>query len=212
MIEQVIESHQRDLGGFSVERVLPQATRRMVGPFVFLDHMGPKVFERGFAKSADVRPHPHIGLSTVTYLFKGEITHRDSVGSEVEIQPGEVNWMTAGRGITHSERFDRLRDGGGTLHGIQAWVALPVEDEETDPRLRPPWARRPADSRRRQAVGAAYRRRGFPRQGRREDPFADVLRALAAEVRRARPAQSRVSRAGGLHRQRRGGVGRPNVP
>ncbi|HEX4739864.1 MAG TPA: pirin family protein [Caulobacteraceae bacterium] len=133
MIEQVIESHQRDLGGFMVERVLPQAPRRTVGPFVFFDHMGPTVFERGFAKSADVRPHPHIGLSTVTYLFEGEITHRDSVGSEIEIQPGEVNWMTAGRGITHSERFDRLRTTGGTVHGIQAWVALPKEDEETDP-------------------------------------------------------------------------------
>jgi redox-sensitive bicupin YhaK (pirin superfamily) len=133
MIEQVIESHQRDLGGFTVERVLPQATRRMVGPFVFLDHMGPKAFERGFPRSTDVRPHPHIGLSTVTYLFEGEITHRDSVGSEIDIHPGEVNWMTAGRGITHSERFDRLRQTGGNLHGVQAWVALPIEDEETDP-------------------------------------------------------------------------------
>jgi redox-sensitive bicupin YhaK (pirin superfamily) len=133
MIEQVIESHERDLGGFTVQRALPQAARRMVGPFVFLDHMGPTAFERGFAKSADVRPHPHIGLSTVTYLFEGEITHRDSVGSEIEIQPGEVNWMTAGRGITHSERFDRLRTTGGNVHGIQAWVALPKEDEETDP-------------------------------------------------------------------------------
>jgi redox-sensitive bicupin YhaK (pirin superfamily) len=104
-----------------------------VGPFVFFDHFGPARFEPGFPRSADVRPHPHIGLSTVTYLFEGEITHRDSVGSDIAISPGEVNWMTAGRGITHSERFETLRAQGGTMHGIQAWVALPEADEETDP-------------------------------------------------------------------------------
>lgn len=133
MIDLVLEAHRRDLGGFEVGRVLPQAARRMVGPFVFLDHMGPVTFQPGFPKTVDVRPHPHIGLSTVTYLFEGEITHRDSVGSDVAIRPGEVNWMTAGRGITHSERFERLRREGGTMHAMQAWVALPVEDEETDP-------------------------------------------------------------------------------
>jgi len=100
---------------------------------VFFDHFGPARFEPGFPRSADVRPHPHIGLSTVTYLFEGEITHRDSVGSDIAISPGEVNWMTAGRGITHSERFETLRVQGGTMHGIQAWVALPEADEETDP-------------------------------------------------------------------------------
>jgi redox-sensitive bicupin YhaK (pirin superfamily) len=95
--------------------------------------MGPIDFAPGFPKSADVRPHPHIGLSTVTYLFDGEITHRDSVGSEIAIVPGEMNWMTAGRGITHSERFDHLRQTGGRMHGIQTWVALPTEQEEIDP-------------------------------------------------------------------------------
>jgi redox-sensitive bicupin YhaK (pirin superfamily) len=133
MIDLVIDARRRDLGGFEVGRVLPYAGHRMVGPFVFFDHMGPIDFASGFPRDVDVRPHPHIGLSTVTYLFEGEITHRDSVGSEIEIVPGEMNWMTAGRGITHSERFDRLRRTGGAMHGIQAWVALPKEDEETDP-------------------------------------------------------------------------------
>ena len=133
MIELVLDSHRRDLGGFEVGRALPQPARRMVGPFVFFDHFGPVRFEAGFPKSADVRPHPHIGLSTVTYLIEGGITHRDSVGSEVEITPGEVNWMTAGRGITHSERFDSLRRTGGSMHGLQTWVALPTEEEETAP-------------------------------------------------------------------------------
>jgi redox-sensitive bicupin YhaK (pirin superfamily) len=133
MIELVIDQRRRDLGGFEVGRVLPFAHRRMVGPFVFFDHMGPVNFPAGIPKSVDVRPHPHIGLSTVTYLFDGEIVHRDSVGSEQAIRPGEVNWMTAGRGITHSERFEKARAEGGNMHGIQAWVALPKELEETDP-------------------------------------------------------------------------------
>jgi redox-sensitive bicupin YhaK (pirin superfamily) len=133
MIELVIEPRRRDLGGFEVARALPYAKRRMVGPFIFLDHMGPVVFPPGIPKSVDVRPHPHIGLSTVTYLFEGEIMHRDSVGSEQAIRPGEVNWMTAGRGITHSERFERGRREGGPLNGMQSWVALPKEHEETEP-------------------------------------------------------------------------------
>src|SRR5665213_3780221 len=133
MIELVIDSRRRDLGGFEVGRVLPFAPHRSVGPFVFFDHFGPMDFAPGFPRGADVRPHPHIGLSTVTYLFEGEITHRDSVGSEVHIVPGEMNWMTAGRGITHSERFEAMRRTGGAMHGIQAWVALPVEAEETAP-------------------------------------------------------------------------------
>jgi hypothetical protein len=133
MIELVIEARSRDLGGFIVGRVLPFAKRRMVGPFVFFDHFGPLFLPRDIPKSVDVRPHPHIGLSTLSYLFEGEIMHRDSVGSEQPIRPGEVNWMTAGRGITHSERFERARAEGGPMHGIQAWVALPVEDEEIEP-------------------------------------------------------------------------------
>jgi redox-sensitive bicupin YhaK (pirin superfamily) len=133
MIDLVIEPRRRSLGGFEVGRALPHAQRRAVGPFVFFDHMGPVDFAPGLPRSVDVRPHPHIGLSTVTYLFDGEIMHRDSLGSEQPIRPGEVNWMTAGRGITHSERFERARAEGGRTHGLQAWVALPAEDEETDP-------------------------------------------------------------------------------
>jgi redox-sensitive bicupin YhaK (pirin superfamily) len=133
MIDLVIDARARDLGGFTVGRVLPFHRRRMVGPFVFFDHIGPVDLTRGLSRSADVRPHPHIGLATVTYLFDGEIMHRDSVGSEQAILPGEVNWMTAGRGITHSERFERARAEGGRMHGIQAWVALPESDEETEP-------------------------------------------------------------------------------
>jgi redox-sensitive bicupin YhaK (pirin superfamily) len=133
MIELVIDSRRRDLGGFEVGRVLPFHAHRMVGPFVFFDHMGPMDFPAGIPRTVDVRPHPHIGLSTVTYLFEVEITHRDSVGSEIAITPGEMNWMTAGRGITHSERFDRIRRTGGPMHGIQTWVGLPTEDEEIEP-------------------------------------------------------------------------------
>ena len=133
MIDLVIRQRRRDLGGFEVGRVLPYAKRRMVGPFIFFDHMGPVDFAPGIPRSVDVRPHPHIGLSTLTYLFEGEIMHRDSVGSEQPIRPGEVNWMTAGRGITHSERFERARREGGALNGIQAWVALPREHEEDAP-------------------------------------------------------------------------------
>ena len=133
MIELVIDQRRKDLGGFEVGRVLPFAQRRMVGPFVFFDHMGPAQIAAGTPRTMDVRPHPHIGLSTVTYLFEGEITHRDSVGVTQAIRPGEVNWMTAGSGITHSERFEELRANGGRMHGIQAWVALPTEFEEVDP-------------------------------------------------------------------------------
>lgn len=133
MIELVIDQRRRSIGSFEVGRVLPFARRRMVGPFVFLDHMGPIDLPAGLPRSADVLPHPHIGLSTVTWLFAGELTHRDSVGSEQVIVPGELNWMVAGRGITHSERLERARAEGGSLHGLQAWVALPEQDEETDP-------------------------------------------------------------------------------
>jgi redox-sensitive bicupin YhaK (pirin superfamily) len=123
MIANIIEQRRKDLGGFEVGRVLPSSARRMVGPFVFFDHVGP----------ADFAPHPHIGLSTITYLFEGEIMHRDSVGSVQPIRAGEVNWMTAGRGITHSERFEKARLVGDRLHGIQTWVALPDSHEEMAP-------------------------------------------------------------------------------
>jgi redox-sensitive bicupin YhaK (pirin superfamily) len=133
MIDVLIPERRRDLGGFEVGRVLPFARRRMVGPFIFFDHMGPRTLEKGLPRSVDVRPHPHIGLATVTYLLDGEIMHRDSVGSVQAIEPGAVNWMTAGRGITHSERFERARAQGDFLEGIQAWVALPEALEETAP-------------------------------------------------------------------------------
>src|ERR1700733_7393739 len=132
MLDLVIEGTRKDLGGgLEVGRVLPFARRRMVGPFIFLDHMGPADFRSG--EGIDVRPHPHIGLSAVTYLFDGEIHHRDSLGVSQKIRPGEVNWMTAGSGIVHSERTDpSWRSSGGLMHGMQAWVALPREDEEVD--------------------------------------------------------------------------------
>jgi redox-sensitive bicupin YhaK (pirin superfamily) len=133
MIELVIDQRRKDLGGFEVGRVLPFAPHRMVGPFIFFDHMGPATFQPGFPRSVDVRPHPHIGLSTLSYLFEGEMTHRDSVGSEIVIRPGEVNWMTAGSGITHSERFEGLRANGGRMDGIQTWLALPDGSEEVAP-------------------------------------------------------------------------------
>jgi redox-sensitive bicupin YhaK (pirin superfamily) len=131
-LETIVVPHSRDLGGFSVKRVLPAVERRMVGPFVFFDQMGPAMFDPG--TGIDVRPHPHIGLATVTYLFEGEILHRDTLGSVQAIRPGEINWMTAGRGIAHSERTGpETRAAGGRLAGIQSWIALPKDDEETDP-------------------------------------------------------------------------------
>ncbi|GAA0771719.1 MAG: pirin family protein [Brevundimonas sp.] len=133
MIELVIDQRRKDLGGFEVGRVLPFAKRRMVGPFAFFDHMGPVDMPAGLPKTVDVRPHPHIGISTLTYLFEGEITHRDSLGVQQDIRPAEVNWMTAGSGVTHSERFERARREGARLEGIQAWVALPNGQEEIDP-------------------------------------------------------------------------------
>jgi redox-sensitive bicupin YhaK (pirin superfamily) len=132
-VEMVIDARRRDLGGFEVGRVLPWAKRRMVGPFVFFDHMGPVQLAANLPRRVDVRPHPHIGLATITYLFAGEIVHRDSLGFHQVIRPGEVNWMTAGRGISHSERFETMREHGGLLHGIQAWIALPASAEEIAP-------------------------------------------------------------------------------
>ncbi|HWO01348.1 MAG TPA: pirin family protein [Blastocatellia bacterium] len=133
MVELIIDQRRRSIGSFQVGRVLPFTRRRMVGPFIFFDHMGPVDLPKGLARSADVLPHPHIGLSTVTYLFAGEIMHRDSTGVEQAIRPGEMNWMIAGSGITHSERFEQARREGGPIHAIQSWVALPNGEEETAP-------------------------------------------------------------------------------
>jgi len=139
-VELLISPRSRDLGGFSVRRVLPAPEHRMVGPFIFFDEMGPAEFPPG--KGLDVRPHPHIGLATVTYLFSGEILHRDSLGYVQPIRPGAVNLMTAGRGIVHSERTaPGVRESGQRLHGIQTWMALPDGMEE----IRPAFEHVPAD-------------------------------------------------------------------
>lgn len=131
-VETTVIGSLRDLGGFEVRRVLPSAKRRMVGPFIFLDQMGPLLMPGG--KGLDVRPHPHIGLETVTYLFEGSILHRDSLGSVQMITPGAINWMTAGHGIVHSERSSDLkRAEDERLHGLQMWVALPKDKEKIDP-------------------------------------------------------------------------------
>lgn len=130
--ELVIEARQRDVGGFLVRRVLPTLQRKLVGPFIFYDHLCRVQFAPGHG--IDVRPHPHIALATVTYLFEGSFLHRDSLGYAQAIEPGEVNWMIAGRGIAHSERTSpELRASGGPLHGVQCWVALPREHEEVEP-------------------------------------------------------------------------------
>jgi redox-sensitive bicupin YhaK (pirin superfamily) len=131
-IAHIVVPRSVDLGGLRVHRALPSAQPRMVGPFIFFDHFGPAVFRSG--AGIDVRPHPHIGLATVTYLFDGEIVHRDSLGTAMPIRPGAVNLMTAGRGIVHSERTAaERRDGGEKLHGLQLWVALPTAEEEVVP-------------------------------------------------------------------------------
>jgi hypothetical protein len=131
---RVLEGRPRDLGGFGVRRVLPAGGLQTVGPFIFFDHMGPAVFAAG--AGVDVRPHPHIGLATVTYLYAGEFMHRDSLGTAQLIRPGDVNWMVAGRGIVHSERTPpeaRNAPGGAPIHGIQTWIALPKAHEEAEP-------------------------------------------------------------------------------
>ena len=135
MLDIVIEARKAEISaGFAVKRILPYQLRRMVGPFIFMDHGGPVNIPVAKATDLDVLPHPHIGLSTVSYLLNGKVTHRDSLGVEQEIKPGEVNWMTAGKGISHSERFeDPAMLAGGELELLQTWVALPEKDEESDP-------------------------------------------------------------------------------
>lgn len=159
----LISGRQHDLGdGFTVRRLLPHAQRRMVGPFVFLDHLGPVDCAPG--SGLDVRPHPHIGLATVTYLFAGVIRHRDSPGCVQDIEPGSVNWMTAGRGIVHSERTPPAqRASGQRMHGIQTWVALPLAEAECEPSFQhhaasalPHWQQ--AGMRLRLIAGSAYGR------------------------------------------------------
>jgi redox-sensitive bicupin YhaK (pirin superfamily) len=134
VIELLIEPAEKDLGEFTVRRALPDKRRQRVGPFIFFDHMGPAEFPPG--TGVNVRSHPHIGLATITFLFEGEILHRDSLGYVQPIRPGEINWMTAGKGIVHSEKVTpELLASGQKLHGLQTWVALPTEHEETEPRF-----------------------------------------------------------------------------
>lgn len=131
-VKLIISPREKDLGGFSVRRALPVKEQRKIGPWIFFDHAGPATFEPG--DGVDVRPHPHINLATVTYMFEGSFMHRDSLGNEIAIAPGDINLMVAGKGIVHSERTpDDLRAAGHTLHALQLWLALPEEDEETDP-------------------------------------------------------------------------------
>lgn len=135
-VESVLTARSGEIAaGFAVRRLLPSRARRMVGPFIFFDHMGPVALDPG--RGLDVLPHPHIGLATVTYLFGGEIVHRDSLGTELPIRPGAVNWMTAGRGVVHSERSPgSARAAGARVHGLQLWAALPTAHEETAPSFR----------------------------------------------------------------------------
>ena len=160
-IDDILQGHTKDLGGgFTVSRVLPAARRRSVGPFVFFDHFGPATEHP--EDNHDVRPHPHIGLATVTYLYEGAIVHRDSVGSHVTVAPGDIDWMTSGRGIVHSERSPAAeRKSGAHLHGMQLWIALPTEHEQVDPSFQHhPAASIPAvelpGARLRVMAGAAY--------------------------------------------------------
>ena len=128
----ILNATEHDLGGLMVKRVLPQAKKKMVGPFIFFDHFGPTEFEAG--QGINVRPHPHIGLSTLTYLFEGKILHKDSLGNNLEIEPGDINWMTAGKGIVHSERETfEVRANSHRINGLQCWVALPHHMAELEP-------------------------------------------------------------------------------
>jgi redox-sensitive bicupin YhaK (pirin superfamily) len=177
-VAQLIVPRSVDLGGFQVHRALPSGQSRMVGPFIFFDHFGPAVFKAG--DGVDVRPHPHIGLATVTYLFDGEIVHRDTLGTAMPIHPGAVNWMTAGRGIAHSERTAADHRGGGEkLHGLQLWVALAAADEEMAPAFAHTAA---ADIPELREAGLALRVVAGTLHGRRS-PVATLWDTLFAEAR-----------------------------
>ncbi len=184
-LETIIVPRARDIGGFEVRRALPAPRRQMVGPFIFFDQMGPAEFLTG--QGIDVRPHPHIGLATVTYLFRGEFQHRDSLGSNQVILPGAVNWMVAGRGVTHSERTSAAtRQGPHDLFGVQTWVALPATQEETAPSFehhgRESLPVLEADGARlRLILGAAYGARA-PAQVFSETFYVDAARAPGARL------------------------------
>ena len=185
-LDLVIVPRVRDLGGFSVRRALPHGRRQMVGPFIFFDQMGPAQFIAG--QGMDVRPHPHIGLATVTYLFEGSIFHRDSEGNALEIAPGAMNLMTAGRGIAHSERTPAAqRASGQGLYGIQSWIALPRDSEEIAPSFQHFDAGGIADGRRPWARGAGHRRPRLRQDGAGRRPVALVLCEVKIAAGRSAP-------------------------
>jgi len=193
MFEMLIQAREADLGhGLKVRRVLPYAKRRMVGPFIFWDHAGPVTLPAEQTRAADVRPHPHIGLSTVSYLLSGSMTHRDSLGTQQVIRPGDVNWMTAGRGISHSERFSHPDSfEGGGLELMQSWVALPVEHEETAPAFAHTPQARSARLGRGRCVDAAGGRRGL----RPAQPGGHALAAVLPACRVPRRCPAAAARA-----------------
>ncbi|MCU0974923.1 MAG: pirin family protein [Steroidobacteraceae bacterium] len=177
-ISRIIEPRPRDLGGFTVRRILPAGGLQMVGPFIFLDHIGPAEFSPG--TGIDVRPHPHVGLATVTYLFEGSLDHRDSLGCVQTIEPGAVNWMTAGRGIVHSERTGPgPRARGHRIHGIQSWIALPRAHEDTAPAFH----HHPADTLPDFSLGGARLRIIAGSAFGRVAPVAVLVSTLYAELR-----------------------------
>ena len=187
-IEQIILPNVRDIGGFDVRRALPSAQRRMVGPFIFLDSFGPVVFGPG--EGMDTRPHPHIGLSTISYLLQGEMLHRDSAGHIQQLRAGEINLMTAGRGIVHSERSsDTVRASGGDLKGFQAWVALPESHEEAEPDFQHVLAERIPHI---EGEGASLRLLGGSLEG-RQSPTQTVSDLFYADLQLQAGARYRLS-------------------
>ncbi len=201
MTFDLVPGKTRDLGGFSVSRVLPSLAHRAVGPFVFFDHLGPATFEAG--QAFDVRPHPHIGLATVTFLFDGEIIHRDSLGTVQAIRPGDVNWMTAGRGIVHSERSsDEARARRRAMHGIQSWVAVPVAHEDDAPSFaHHPAATLPVVERPGARI-VVIAGTAFGRTSPVDVTMPTLYAAVAARCRRDAAGRRRPRRARGLRRRR----------
>ena len=201
-IELMVIPNARDIGGFEVRRALPTAKRRLVGPFIFFDRMGPAILRAG--QALDVRPHPHIGLSTVTYLFDGKIRHRNSLGTEMVIEPGDVNLMTAGRGIVHSERSpEELRGAPMSISGLQTWLALPDDKEEIDPIFENTAASVCPRSTRTASAAASSSAR-FPACARRSDRFGHALCRPQARARRQREHPCRCRGARDLCAGRRG--------
>ncbi|MBM0206323.1 pirin family protein [Micromonospora sp. STR1s_5] len=201
-IELLIVPRAVDLGEMVVRRALPSVKRQMVGPFIFFDQMGPAEFLTD--QGIDVRPHPHINLATVTFLFEGQILHRDSLGTEKTIEPGAVNWMRAGRGIVHSERTSPERKHSGQrLFGIQSWMALPEAQEESDPAFVRPWRRGTTDRPCGRHTGARHRRRGPRGTLAARHAVRNRLRPSEPSGRRTHADRALVRRTRRLHAERR---------